>query len=122
MVMRYHWGLGVGHVGMGASCSIEDSATISSEQTVSGNEGDESRPDPHILGLDQDGATPRGLHDSEHNMEDNSEGEDSSTDSGSYDNDSDESDSGSENLRQDRRKLDLYNMYGAKEKSRTSYD
>lgn len=119
MLMRYHWGLGVGHVGMGAFHSIEDSAP---GQIISGDEGNES--DPHILGLDQDihGTTPR--HAEEHNtVEGNSEGEDSSTNSlSSHDNDSDESDSGSEDPRQDRRKLDLHNMYGVKEKNQTSYD
>lgn len=112
MLMRYHWGLGVGHVGMGASCSTEDSPTTPPSQTVPGDstfEEDESVPETTYRGRE------------EHNAEeDNSEGEDGSKNS--LGSDSDESDSGSEDLRQDRRTLDLHNMYGDKEKNQTSYD
>lgn len=144
MVMRYHWGLGVGHVGIGAVCS-EELDLSRSGQTVSGDDarpegdgpgpngddpspnGDDLTPDSCTPGLDQNihESAPHGTE----GAEDSGSSEDSEEDSlgkllGNQDSESENPDSEPDDPTHDKKELDHYDMYEDDDgdEDRTSYD
>lgn len=139
MLMRYHWGLGVGHVGMGAVRSVEDSALSLPSKIVSGDdsrpEGDDPNPDgddPSPDDLTPDSCTP-GLDPNSHGLrtpdrtgdaEDSSEEENALGKSiGDQDSDSENPDSEPDDPRRDKQELDHHEMFGDDNNDEwTSYD